>query len=293
MSDYRAIVIGENFAESASFSGGSWSGSFPLSNSQTRDLGVVSRSTNATTTSTKIRIDLGREEQIGGVALCCINWQLTAQARVFFSNFGDYSNLIYDTGLQNVPGFICDPSLVPAGHADADDGILRRWIPDELDRHFCHVVPEADASDAFARYVGIDISDATNPAGYLQHAYAMVGAGFRPSINYGDGNGLGLEHVTDLSFSLGHQLSSWERGDYRTWAAGFRYLTEAELYGSAFRMKLKARDSRPVFVVPNPADALNFQIRSFLARMREMSKIEQLAGTVDRGAVNFVFEEWS
>lgn len=293
MTDHRAVILAENFAETGTFSGGSWNASYPLSNSTSRDLGVVSRSSNALTSSTIIKIDLGREEQVGGVAVCAINWSLTATVRVMLSTFSNYSTLSYDTGFQYVPGFVVSTSLLPTNHPDADDGILQRWIPDEIDRHFVHVIPEANEEDAWARYVQIQVDDTANTDGYLEHGYVMAAAGFRPSINYGENNGLGLTHLTDQAQSLGGQMSFNERADIRTWACGFRYLTERELYGAAFRMKLKARDSRPAFVVPNPDDTLNFQVRSFLARMREMSAIEQIAGIADRGAVNFVFEEWS
>lgn len=290
--EFRAVIIGENFAESGTFSGGSWNASYPLTNSQSRDFGVVSRSSNALAASTIMKIDLGREEQIGGVAVCCINWSRTATVRLMLSTFSDYSTLSYDSGFTYVPGFVVSTSLLPSNHPDADDGVLNRWIPDEIDRHYIHVISEDDEADAWARYVQIQISDTSNSDGYLEHGYVMVGAALRPSINYGEGNGLGLTHLTDATQSLGGQMNFNERADIRTWSAGFRYLSNRELYGNAFRMKIKARDSRPVVVVPDPTDTLNFQVRSFVARMREMSAIEQIVGMADLGAVNFVFEEW-
>lgn len=288
--DYRAIVVG-NFAEGATLSGGDYQ--LPLTNAQTRDMGVYARTTNVLEASTKVVIDLTRAEQIAGLMLCKINASIDATYRIQSSDDSGFSSIKYDTGSTylNFPGFVVEHTLLPYNHPDGWDGVLRRWLVSQFPRHLIHVIDDADILNAYARYWRILIKDTANTDGYLQFAYAVCGEGFRPAVNY-NANGFGIQNLTDVSEALGGQETFWERAQRRTWRAGFDFVSNAEAFGAGLRLMVNVRDSRPVFVVPDWSDKLNLQHRSFLARFTETPLIEQLAGFSDMTKTSLDFKEW-
>ena len=288
--DYRAVVVG-NFAEGATLSGGSYQ--LPLTNAQTRDMGVMARTTDALETSTKVVIDLTRSEQIAGLMLCKINASIDATYRIQSSAFSDFSVIKYDTGEDYLyfPGFVVESELLPYDHPDFWNGQLRRYLLTPFAKHLIHVIPDEDRTNAYARYWRILIKDTANTDGYLQFAYVVCGEGFRPAVNY-NSNGFDVENLTDVSEALGGQETFWERAQRRTWSAGFDFVSNQEAFGAGLRLAVNARDSRPVFVVPDPSDLLNLQHRSFLARFTKTPRIEQLVGFSDMTKTALDFKEW-
>lgn len=285
---FRTVVLNENYAEAATttLSGGSYSGSLPITLLQDRDTNALARTTNALTTSTIIKADLGSAQIIGGIAVCNGNWSLDSTYRIEISNDSGFSSLLYDSGWVEFPGFTVDPSELDPSDPDYGDGVLRNTLLPEFPLNLVHVLE----SDITGRYVRISFDDTANVDTYLEYGYLFIGRAFRPSINYSEDNGYTpAADVNDVFESLGLTRVYSEYGSKRMWQARFPSLATGELFGSLTRMLVKSRTSRPVFVVIDPTATLHMQSLSFLATMQKAPAIQQLL--VERGTTAFEFRE--
>jgi hypothetical protein len=290
-SDWNAIVLAENFAETATLSGGSYSTEFPLTNLQSRRQKIVARTTDATLGSTIIIAALTQREQVRGVCVCNGNWTLTALARVELSNVSDFSVLTYDSGWDTFPGFVVDSTDLEYDNPDFWTGVLNDTLLTEFPKMFVHIIPDDDELDGFVGYIRVSFNDTANPDGYLQYGYLDIAKGFQPQVNYSDTNSASILPLSDMSESLGGQRTWFERGLRRTWSANFALLENDELFRELTRVSAKRRDSRPVIVVPDQTDLVNFQYRSFLASAKTLPAIQQLLGP-EIGATALAFEEF-
>lgn len=276
-------IIGENYAEDATLSGGSYSS--PLTNLQDRDQDIVARTSDATNASTQFDVDLLSQQTIGGIALCNGNWSLDSTRRIQISNTADFSVILDDTGWGQFPGFVVDPSTLSADDPDVGDGVLRNTLLAEFPLNLIYIL----STPVSARYVRFLFDDTSNTDTFLQFGYLMIGRVFRPTINYGETNGFSVQPQSDVVESLGLKRTYFEYGIKRTWQAAFPNLSTDETFRALTRMVVKSRDSRPVFVVPDPSDLLHLQNRSFLATFKQAPAIQQLL--VDRTTTAFEFRE--
>lgn len=289
--DWRALVLGENFAETATLSGGSYRAGLGLTKLQDRKQRNVARTVDASLSSTKIIVDLGQAEQISGVVVCNGNWTLNSTYRVEIANVADFSTLTYDSGWKQYLGFVVDSIDLKFNNPDFWTGILNDTLLTEFPKNMVEIIPAASELNAFARYIRISFNDTANVAGYLQYGYLMIAKGFHPTINYNETNSAGLLPISNMSESLGGERDFFERGLRRTWQANFDLEENDELFRELTRMAVKRRDSRPVFVIPDQTDGVNFQSRSFLATFKTLPAIQQLL-VPDRGSTALAFEEY-
>ena len=94
-SQSNILLAWNNRTDSGTLSGGSWSASLPLANLQNRQVQKVARSSNAATSSTQFRIDLGQSRTIGVLALVVHNISVTGKARIVGSDAASaFTNLL-------------------------------------------------------------------------------------------------------------------------------------------------------------------------------------------------------
>jgi hypothetical protein len=291
MSDWSFRMIRENYAPDATFGGGSYETSLPVTNLQNYRVGSVARTTDAATGSTKITIDLGSPKEVGAIAIYNGNWSLDATYQVTSSNSVGMSPLRYDSGSKSFPGFVVDHMLLRYGDPDFWSGILRNRLLSSLRRSMIEVIPASDVVNGYSRYWEIDFTDPSNTDGYLQYSIGFIGPTFEASVNYGEDNTFGVMPISDVSESLSGSRTSFDRGLRRTWRGSFGFLEAEELFGQLARTSILSRQSSPVFIIPNQSDTLNLQLRSFPATFKAPSAIQQLL-MPDLGATVLDFEEW-
>lgn len=287
------VFIFENFADTGILSGGSWETTLPLDNMQDPDIQVVARSTDATLTSTKFSIDLGREQPVGGLAFGPTNMSpgSTWIARAYSD--AAMTAQVYSTGTQQVTGEVID-------WTDTNDWL--EWenpgfwlgIDDfasftELPQFNYHVVAVADLALTTAQYWRLELSDTANADGHVDIGRLMIGRQYLPSYGYSVDNNFSIDPLVDVEESLGGLRSYWERGYRRSLRLTFPVLTDDELFDSVFRMMLRSGLSRQIFVVPDPSDASFGVRRSFLATFKTIPAIQQ--ALMERGTTAMDFEE--
>lgn len=234
--------------------GGSWSSSLPLSNMQDRRLSKVARSADALAASTKFEIDLGVARAIRVLALPKHTISSAGTIRVRGSNTaGNFAAPVYDTGTVNV---------WPAG-IDAEEaaGMNLGWT---------HVAAAAQS----ARYWLFEISDATNPAGYVDVGRLVIAKAWQPTINMSVGARLGLETDTDRTVTDGGAAIYNDKPRRRTMTFDIEHLPADEALENGFDMQRIAGKSGQLMFVFDPEDTTHMHRRAFLAVLRELTALE-------------------
>lgn len=270
----NAVFLYDNFADTATLSGGSWRTSLPLINTQHPDVGRVARSADATAASTVIFADLGTvEAPIGGVAIGPLNVTPGASWRVRAYDDIDQTTQVHDSGSISFAGGVVDSLDLEWEDSGFWLGITDFGENDILPVYGFHVLP----TDLQAQFWRVDVSDAANSAGYIDLGRLIIARAWRPSVNYSVGdNALSIEVFEDEAVTLGGRKVSWERAARRTWRCAFSPLPEAEAWEHVLRIMMRVRRAKQIFVIPDPDDVERRQQRSFLGRYKQVPGIQQV-----------------
>lgn len=126
-----------------------------------------------------------------------------------------------------------------------------------------------------ARYWRVNISDTTNPAGYVDVARLVIAGGYQPSINMAPGAALSLESETTRTVSDGGAAIYDTRPMRRVARFSVLNLPTSEAFTSAWRVQKHLGASTQCFVMLAPEAAHAERVeQSFLATIRELSAIE-------------------
>jgi hypothetical protein len=281
----NAIILFEDYIQTATLSGGSWSSDFPLDNVKDDDVGLPARSSDATSASTVINIDLLAQKQVDVLVAGPLNVSRGAQYQ--FTSYEDSGHVTADyvSGVKSLPGVVVPTLSLHWSDPDCWLGVNSQNLLDDLPVYIVEVIAAASAAQAKKRYWKCEIFDALNVDGYVEMPRLMAGLAFRPARNYDENNQVGLEALTDPVEMLAGNFIYGERGIRRTLQLSFPNLTPDEGFGSVFRMMVLARDSRQVFVIPEYSDNNFLQERSFLATCKTVPAIAQ--GLSDTASTKF------
>lgn len=243
----------------------------PLTNLQDRDLGTIARSAGSTLSNTQILFDLGVIRTVGGIALGPTNLTPGSQYRVTSYDDAAMTDLLYDSGIKEIPGTTVDSLDLewenPGFWYGIEDPrvVTAPWI--------IEVIPEDQLVSVAAQHWKIEIFDTGNADGFVEIGYAMIGQAFRPSLNFDENNSFGRVQLTDTVEALGGHRDYWHRGSRRTMRVTWWRLDEPEGWGDIYRMMTRMGIHEPMFIVQDPDDLENIQKRSFLATFRSTPEL--------------------
>lgn len=238
-----AVVGYSNQIDAASLSGGSWNASYPLINLQNRYLAQKARSSDATTGSTVIDIDLGSAQSIGLVALVAHNLSAAATVRIQGSSSASQTPSLYDSTAE----------ILYTGGTD-------------YAKTFTSVS---------ARYWRISINDTGNAAGYVEFGRLFIGPRFRPATTNIDwGESLAIQSRSNVQEAIsGHEFFE-QRPSRRVWTAKWSWLTDSEAYSSLHTIMAATDIHREVYLIAEDTDTGYRAQRNFLGRFRQLNPIE-------------------
>lgn len=237
-----AVALGySNQTDASTLAGGSWNASYPLSNLKNRYLSQKARTSDDATGSTYITIDLGSSQQIGVVALVSTNLSVTATVRIRGA----------DNALMTSP--------------DYDSGTLGTYQHTDFATSFTQVD---------ARYWRIDITDTSNPDGYVEVGRLFIGSRFRPGINCETGASIGVESRTIVQEALNGPEYFDERVNRRTWRGAWTGLTDSEAYRQMLVIQQNTDISGEIYFFEDDEDIQYQDLRWFYARFRTLNAIE-------------------
>lgn len=237
-----ACVLGySNQTDQSTLSGGSWNATYPITNLQTRYTAQEARTTNAQATSSVIAIDMGSAQMIGVVALIANNLTASATVRVRGANNSSMTSPLYDSGTVSV---------------------------------YEHTDYATAFAPTYARYWQINISDTSNPAGYISIGRLFIGSKFKPAINIIYGAGIQIESRTEVAEALGGPEYFNELENRRVWQGSWDALTDAEAYRQMFVIQKESDVSGEVYFIEDDGDTTYQDLRWFWGRMRSLNAIE-------------------
>lgn len=274
-----------NYGDTATLSGGSWSGSLPLTNLQNKRLSRVARSTDAVASSTKFNVDLGSDAQsIRLIGLFGHNFSLDATYRITGGTTAGGSDL-HDSGTLDVWPIVYLPEDL---EWEDDNFWLGTISASEIEGYPVNLIYDT-LMNVRARYWTIQITDTANTAGYVQAGRFWIGSQWSPQINYDYGAGFGWEARSDAEYTLGGSLYFDEKPSARIFSFVLANLTESESYGTVLDIQRIIRNDKEILLIPDPEDSMRGFKRNFLGRLRRSDPITQTL--FDRHSVAMEVEE--
>lgn len=257
-----------NRIDEATISGGSWLSGLPLANIKDRALSKVCRSTNATTGSTVIDIDLGQARSLRALALQNHNLSQSGSWRVKLGTSAGASD-VYSGSYQAAWFLSFDSSQLEWGGNNWWDGT----VDDDYIRH-PYIAPMLLPTWYSARHVRIEIDDTTNPDGYIQIGRVFVGGGFTPTLGAAYGLSEGWDDLSRLDYTLSGALVA-DIGRRRRWAKfELGHIGQSDEAPTVHEMLRRLGTAGEVLYLPNTSNWQDCQRYGFVGRLRELSPIE-------------------
>lgn len=276
----------QNRADEGTLSGGSWLSTLPLANLQNRQVQKVARSTNATLGSTKFDLDLGSAKPVSVVALVVHNIGVSGKVRVTGASNGTFTSPEYQSAWVDV----WPTGMIPQDLLEWEDdnfwlGTLSAEARAGYQSPFIHILP----STTSLRYWRVEIDDTTNAAGYIHIGRLFIAQGWRPTVNYAYGAGLGYDDPTPVDTSLSGAEYFDHRSKYRLMSFRLEYITGTEAYSYALQLQRLSGISGEILVVPDSDEAVLQPVRSFVGRLKQIGQVTQPKPTAY--SVNFEIKE--
>lgn len=244
-------IADQNFALTATLTGGTWAASLPLTNLQAdrRFVAAPARQlTPADLTKARFDVDLSLPRAVDLIALLFHTFSLTAKYRVrVAAPGGSLAAPVHDTGWRSVYERIYDSLNLEwddpnwwTGQGSSEDDIAL------YARHLWVVLPEP----ALADLIRVEIDDAANPAGFFDIGGLWVTRTWWPRMNFERGRQPSMEPRDQSEEAPAGRLFADERTPRRTHRLSWKRLTDAEAQ-RLFDAGMRARTSRTVLVLPD------------------------------------------
>lgn len=262
------VIAWDDKAQAGSLSGGAWDTGLSLANLKTFDPKHVARSDDDSEASTQFVLDLGSTTELDIVAI--INHNLTDAAEVRF-RVGPNAN---------GSGALIDQTLTV--------GDFGTFTP-AAGKALFYISP----TSVFARYLLCEISDESNPDGYVQIGRCIVGPVLSPEVNVSYGVQIALVDESRNTRAVDGTLYSDIAPKRRQMSGGFDVLTDSESFGQVYDMQNEVGVTLPVFVVKDPAlTGDKLQRSSLYGVFTELSPITfRLSGAEDISTWQFSIDE--
>lgn len=266
----NAMLGFPNLIDGATLSEGSFVTTLSRDNIKNRVLSKVARTSNATATSTRLKIDLGTSKIVRVFGAFNHNCTLDATYRLRASDDSTFSTTMFDSGVREVW-----PTVFPYGTLEWEDNNWwnGKYAEDSISGYTTSLITTTPTV-VFARYWYLEIFDEGNPLGYIDIGRIFLGRVWQPSLNMNYGASLGWETKTEVQESLNGTEYFQRRNPYRVQKFTLDMMHEDETFAQAFEMMRRAGIDQEVLFIHDPDEATHALRRRFLGRMRQLSPIE-------------------
>lgn len=228
---------------SGTYSGGSWSGSYPLSNLALPQPGIKAESSDALEASTRFVLDAGASADWQMFALIGHNMDSFAEVQTLVSNNADLSSPTLDvtTGVDNanVPWGALAYGVYPYYGEETPWYGGRIWF-------YLH------SSVVSGRYVSHRISNTANDDGVIRAGVHLAGVPFVPGYGFAPSLSWGENDPSQVTRGARGTPYSKRRNKNRTVQGRFAYLTEAEVLDDLHALQAQVGRSSGVLMVEDP-----------------------------------------
>ncbi|SOD97011.1 hypothetical protein [Caenispirillum bisanense] len=268
----KAIWFLENLAVGGTFSGGNWT--LPLGNMlDTKLRARPARCASLALADSQFVLDMGAAKWVRGVIIAAHTLSIDAKYRLTFSDTEDFAAPNLVTEWTDVFPTIYTPDQL---RWEDENFWLGKAKVKDIDRYTRNCIWLDSGLGVTGRYLKVEIDDANNSNGYFDIGYLYVGAGFQPKQNFSWGRGLKFLPRTVRDETPSGTEVFERRQSRRGTEIAFEVLSKSE----AMQLfdHITDRDiAEPVFLIPNPDDAINMTRESFLCRITGDVVIEEYA----------------
>ena len=245
----QTSLMWRNLVPAAALSGsiGSWRATAPLANIKTSALAETARSTTTATADTKIGMDHGAAVTVQVLWIPADNITSAGQLRVLrgtTAGAGDVHTTAWVNRWRFTP---------PAYRGDVYGAFV--------------VMPALSA-----RYTTLEISDAGNPAGYVELGQVLLGDVYTFLKGPALGLGHGLEDLSTVAKAEGGAPRSTVRRKLRQVEMTIQHTTDAEA-DALYDMQMSVGTHDQVVYLPSLTDAVQLQRYGFCGRLTVLDKI--------------------
>ena len=265
------IFCTKNFCDlsGSSVTGGDWRAALPLANLADRRVKKVARSVTDAAADSQFYWDLGASRLVRVASLHGLNLSLAGRIRVRGFSGVPPTGQLYDSGTLN-PFEIYPSGVLEAGHPAFGTTTLAQEDYDlGYPVDFIHVL--TTATDA--RYWLFEITDTSNPAGYIDVGRSWLSYGFRPTHGISVGARFTYETDTRKSRSRGGAAIIDARPQLRRFEFDLRSFSEDEALVYLQEVGRFAGLDRQMLFVADEDDGVHMHRRAFLATLQTIGAL--------------------
>jgi hypothetical protein len=260
-----------NYVDAAILSNGSWITSLPLSNLQKRQLGRVARTSSTDPVASAIDLDIGLGNVVRIFAALNHNYSLGATYRLRGSNDPHFASADFDTGETFIPVWATVYSTDTLDW-EADNFWTGQYKAADIAGYPWHLCILTGAP-SYLRYWRFEISDAANPAGFIQLGRIFIGDAWQPDNGVDFGAAIGWEDPTTIQTSLSSSEYFDGKAPYRVAHITTHFMSTDEAYARAFEIQRRSGTWKELFFIMDVDDTLHAIRRSFPGRQRSIDPI--------------------
>jgi len=242
-----------------SYSDGAWTASLPAANLADADVRRVARTTNATTGSTRFRVDLNAIMPASISDFVLLGHNLTTAATIRFVVTSDATDTLAPARtLYTGPLGVWVPTVIPGAlpwGVFPWDGIDAAAYPSGT--AFFH----RSGQVGLGRYVWCYITDTANPAGYIEAGRFMAGTSWAPRTNVAYGASIRWIDPGEAKRTRGGRRIYSARPRFRQFELSFERLTQEEAFGVAFEIDRQLGKGGNFYLSMDPEEAGQFRFR--------------------------------
>jgi hypothetical protein len=255
----NVAILWNKPTDAGTYSQGSWVGSLPLANLTDPDVRKVARSTSAAAADTRFRVDFGATVPVSISDFVILGHNLTTDATVRFvvtSDANDATPSARTLETAAIPVWV--PTVLPGSlpwGVFPWDGVDTAAYP--AGPAFFH----RSGQSGLGRYLWVYVTDAANPAGYIQIGRFMAGAAWSPRYNAGYGASIRWIDPSETKRTRGGRRLVLARPRYREFSMSFEHLSKDEALGVSFEINRRLGKGGNFYVSFNPDEAGQFRFR--------------------------------
>lgn len=264
----KVTLCWPNYIDLATLSGGSYEASRPLANAQVRELQELARTTDATTTNTKLTITLDKRRTLGAIGIAAHN--LSSEASIRFTIKDDNPAIVHQSEWLNAW-----PSVLGLDQLEwEDDNFWLGQLNDEQRAEYTALVTYVFDLVVASYTVEIEIDDTANADGYVEFGRLFIGPNWQPENNMSYGAGWGTDDSSTVDESEGSEAEFFDEGPRRrTFNFALDVLDVEEAYSQIYRMQNVQGTTREVIVIHELQDTPQKHQRTMLARLQSLDPL--------------------
>jgi hypothetical protein len=262
---------------------GDWTTNYPIANLGILPFAKVARSSNPRVNSTLFRGDYSKPRLTEIVVLCRHNLTLDAKWRVCLYEQADDDTPVYESGFLDVWPIVFDATQVTWDSGNFWD---RKYTQDQIDGYPWFTPLYIDGAYTAAAFT-VEISDPTNPDGYVQVGLCEVASALDFPIGLAFGAQVGFTAATVITAADGGVEYAERRQKPRSFVGALSAVDRSTALTTFYELQRLNDLDVPFFWWPDREDTQHALRLAYMARLQQLDALSQAYFQDDAIALHF------